>query len=61
MTTPLNLDSDRIQQWLRLCGSCDAGLPMNCTCPKDDVRPVIADLVAEVKHLRALIAEVRDG
>jgi hypothetical protein len=39
-------------RWLQLCGSCDAGLPMACTHPDEDYRPVIAALVAEVRQLR---------
>jgi len=30
--------------WLELCGNCDAGLPMNCTCPTGDYRSVILEL-----------------
>jgi hypothetical protein len=43
---------DRAAPFMQLCGSCDAGLPMSCTCPTPDHRPVIADLVDEVKRLR---------
>jgi hypothetical protein len=39
--------------FLNQCGSCDAGLPMNCTCPEGDYRPVMLDLVREVERLRA--------
>lgn len=49
------LDLDRIyEQWLNMCGSCDAGLPMSCTCPDDDPRSVILALVREVERLRNL-------
>lgn len=27
--------------WMHMCGSCDAGLPMECSCPKTDPRKVI--------------------
>lgn len=30
--------------WLTVCGHCDAGLPMSCTCPTTDPRAVIATL-----------------
>ncbi|MEU7170209.1 hypothetical protein ABZ949_01805 [Micromonospora tulbaghiae] len=41
------------QPFIQQCGSCDAGLPMSCTCPIGDYRPVMARLVAEVERLRA--------
>jgi hypothetical protein len=43
---------ERARPFLQQCGSCDAGLPMSCTCPTGDYRPVMADLVAEVERLR---------
>jgi hypothetical protein len=50
-TEPLDLDV--IRPWFTLCGPCDAGLPMACTCPQGDPRPIVAKLVAEVERLRA--------
>ena len=38
-------------KWLSQCGSCDAGLPMNCTCPDDDPRSVILTLVNHLEDL----------
>jgi hypothetical protein len=47
------VDTDAIREkWLQLCGSCDAGLPMNCTHPDEDYRPVMATLVDEIERLR---------
>lgn len=43
----------RAEPFLTQCGSCDAGLPMSCTCPTGDYRPVMSDLVDEVLKLRA--------
>lgn len=46
------LDLDEIRQkWLNQCGSCDAGLPMNCTCTTDDPRHVILALVNHLEDL----------
>jgi hypothetical protein len=36
---------DEFGDWLHQCGSCDAGLPMDCTCPPSDPRSVILALV----------------
>lgn len=47
------LDLNEVRPWLRLCGSCDAGLPMGCTCPSADPRPMILRLVQEIERLRA--------
>jgi len=30
-----------VEPWLRECGSCDAGLPMSCTCPPGDYRSIL--------------------
>jgi hypothetical protein len=30
-----------VELWLQECGSCDAGLPMGCTCPPGDYRVVL--------------------
>jgi hypothetical protein len=55
-----DLDLDAITaKWLQPCGSCDGGLPMNCTHPTDDYRPVMASLVAEVERLRKQLAEAQ--
>lgn len=48
------LDLSEAESWLRPCGSCDAGLPMACTCPEDDPRTVILRLVQEIKRMRGL-------
>lgn len=52
-------------EWLNVCGSCDAGLPMACSCPAGDPRGVIAALVALVERrtserdaLRAAVEDV---
>ena len=56
--TDLDVDLQAVTaKWLQQCGSCDAGLSMNCTCPTDDYRPVMAVLVNEVQQLRNEIAE----
>lgn len=54
--TPLCLEPIKAA-YLNPCGPCDAGLPTTCTCGPDP-RGVILDLVAEVKRLRALLADV---
>lgn len=46
------LDLDAIEPWLRLCGTCDAGLPVACTCQHGDYRRPMLALVREVKRLR---------
>jgi hypothetical protein len=39
------IDLDAIaEKWLKLCGHCDAGLPMGCTCTGDDPRSDIQRL-----------------
>lgn len=30
-----------VEPWLQQCGSCDAALPMACTCPPGDYRAVL--------------------
>jgi hypothetical protein len=42
------------ESWLQVCGSCDAGLPMNCTCPRGDYRRVFAPLAAALKAVLEL-------
>jgi hypothetical protein len=44
MTAPRVDLIERARPFLQQCGSCDAGLPMACTCPSGDYRPVMADL-----------------
>lgn len=54
MTRPLS-DQDLAQiqaEWATQCGSCDAGLPMGCTCSQGDPRPVVARLLGEIDRLR---------
>lgn len=50
----------QVQGFLLPCGSCDAGLPMPCTCRVDDYRPTMARLLAEVERLRVIEAELGD-
>jgi hypothetical protein len=47
-------------EFLTQCGSCDAGLPTSCTCPKRDFRPTMLELVREVERQRELIEVLRD-
>lgn len=42
---------DRANRQLIQCGSCDFAIG-GCTCPSEDPRSVITDLVAEVEKLR---------
>lgn len=48
---PLNTVAIK-NKWLLPCGSCDAGLPMRCSHPTEDYRPVILELVNEIAYLR---------
>jgi hypothetical protein len=43
---------ERAKPFLQQCASCDYGLPMSCTCPAKDFRPVMLELVREVERLR---------
>jgi hypothetical protein len=36
--------ADIRKRWLQVCGSCDAGLPMSCSCSEPDPRGVISAL-----------------
>lgn len=45
----------RVEPWLAVCPSCDAGLPASCVCPVGDPRNVIAYLLAEVERLLGAI------
>lgn len=38
-------------KWLNQCAHCDAGLPWGCTCPDDDPRSVILQLVSALEDL----------
>ena len=51
-TKPLDLAAIE-ETWLQPCGACDAGLPMNCTHPEGDYRPVMLELVTELRRYRA--------
>lgn len=51
---PLDLDGV-IVKWLMPCGPCDASVPVECTHPGEDYRPVMAKLVDEVAALREQI------
>ncbi len=42
----------KAEPWLQLCGSCDCGLPVDCTCPTGDYRPAMLLLYREVQKLR---------
>lgn len=44
------------EKWLQQCGPCDAGLPMGCTHPDEDYRPVIAALLDDLAAA-AVVAE----
>lgn len=48
------------EKWLQQCGPCDGGLPMSCTHPADDYRPVISALLAAVRERDNTIARVRE-
>ena len=42
----------RAEPWTKLCGPCDGGLPMPCSCPADDPRIIISRLVAYIEASR---------
>jgi hypothetical protein len=42
---------EKAQPYLQLCPSCDAGLPMSCTCPPGDSRTVLQELVTALEEL----------
>lgn len=48
----MTLNITEARKWLEMCGSCDAGLPMSCTCPPGDIRTVLQEALAEVEQLR---------
>lgn len=45
--------------WMQQCGRCDADLPMACTCPPADPRPIVSALIAEIEQLRRRLAAIR--
>jgi hypothetical protein len=54
-----------VEPWLRECGSCDAALPMSCTCPPGDYRNILLKVwrayeatAAEVKVLTETATKV---
>jgi hypothetical protein len=56
-TNPTPVDLDAIEaKWLHVCGSCDAGLNYDCTCPSDDPRSIIQILVDELRARSARAA-----
>jgi hypothetical protein len=42
------------EPFMHQCASCDAGLPMSCTCPTEDYRPAMLGLIREVERLRRI-------
>ncbi len=42
---------ERAEPFLQICGNCDAGLSMSCTCPTGDYRNVMSALVSELQRL----------
>ena len=60
-TDAVALDLDAIEaEFLRECGVCDAGLPMQCSCAQCDFRPTMLALVAEVRRLTVEAATQRE-
>jgi hypothetical protein len=56
------LDLDAIgDEFLNVCGFCDAGMPSSCTCSERDFRPTMLALVREVERLRAVMVEVAES
>lgn len=51
----INVDEalERAKPWATMCGSCDLGLPMKCTCAQGDPRPIVAELINVVTQLQA--------
>ena len=48
------VDLDFVErEFLRLCGSCDGGLPVTCSCSNRDFRVPLAALVNEARAARA--------
>lgn len=57
-TVPEPLDVlEAAKPFLTQCGSCDAGLPMSCSCAGDP-RPVMSRMYAEIEALRAKVSRV---
>lgn len=46
--------------WSKICGPCDGGLPMGCSCPSDDPRTIIGWLIGHIKVLTDQDALRRD-
>ncbi len=42
-----------LKDLLVVCGSCDAGLPMRCTCPEGDPRALILRVVQDLEPVNA--------
>ena len=46
-----------VEPWLRECGSCDAALPMSCTCPPGDYRVVLLKVWQAYEASRVTVAK----
>ena len=46
-----------VEPWLRQCGSCDAALPMGCTCPPGDYRNILLKVWRAYEASREAMAE----
>jgi hypothetical protein len=57
MTAPLDLDAISAE-FLNQCGSCDAGISVNCACADRDYRPTMLALVREAKHYRDTLEDL---
>jgi hypothetical protein len=49
------MNLDEIRPWLAQCGLCDAGLSMACSCPPGDFREPMAQMLAEIERLTAIV------
>lgn len=50
---------DRAQPFMRPCGPCDFGLAeFGCSCPREDFRGTVADLVGEIERLRERVRKL---
>jgi len=47
---PLDLDAIK-EKWLRVCGTCDAGVG-ECSHPAEDYRTTMLDLVVEIEQMK---------
>lgn len=53
------LDLEAISaEFLRQCGSCDAGVSVICTCVGRDYRPTMLDLLREVERFRETLEDL---